>query len=423
MEAGNETAGPSAGRPMRRLTGYRLAPILAVILLGGVAGSPQIYAGPDHPIPAQYFGMHIHRAAGGTPWPAVPFASWRLWDSGVAWAQLEPQRDKWNFELLDRYVKLAAEHEVEIVLTLGLTPSWASARPDEPSAYQPGNAAEPRDLADWRNYVHTVAVRYQGVVRSYEIWNEPNVRGTFTGTPAAMLRLSRVAYEALKAVDPGITVVSPSATANAGVAWLGKFLKAGGCQYSDVIGYHFYVTPEAPEAMIPLIQQVRKVLRSKPCGNRPLWNTESGWAAPRHFSSDAEAAGYLMRAYVVNWLMGIDRFYWYAWDNHNWSTLGTTARSGDEKTPAGNAYGVIHDWLVGSVLRSCRLQNSTVWVCQLELGRDKSWIVWSPANTQSFSPPQSWRIKTVSTWTGQSSVPGPTLQVGSTPIRLSDSAQ
>jgi Glycosyl hydrolases family 39 len=395
---------------------------VTLLLTAIAANDSELFPGREIPVPAEYFGMHIHHAANGTPWPSVPFASWRLWDSGVAWPQLEPQRDKWNFELLDHYVKLAAEHDVELVLTLGLTPSWASARPKEPSAYQPGNAAEPRDLDDWRNYIRIVAVHYKGVIRSYEIWNEPNRKETFTGTPATMLQLSRVAYQVLKAVDPRITVISPSATSSAGIDWLAEFLKAGGCEYSDVIGYHFYVTPDAPESMIPLIQQVKKVLRSKQCESKLLWNTESGWAAPKHFSSDADAASYLMRAYVVNWLMGIDRFYWYSWDNHNWSTLETTTRRGSEKTSVGNAYGVIHNWLLESVLQYCSVDNSGVWECQFERGRAKSWIVWSPDNMQSFSLPQSWGVKSAWSWTGQSSVPGPMLQVGSAPIRLSNSA-
>ncbi len=125
-----------------------------------------------------------------------------------------------------------------------------------------------------------VATRYKGVIHNYEIWNEPNVKGTFTGSPQAMLELSRAAYRILKSVDPTITVVSPAATADDGVSWLGEYLQKGGCAYADVIGYHFYVTPEPPEAMIPLIKKVDATIRRHDCENKPLWNTESGWAEP-----------------------------------------------------------------------------------------------------------------------------------------------
>jgi Glycosyl hydrolases family 39 len=403
---------------MRRVTGCGLASIITIIVLSGVAGGPQVYQGPDHPVIAQYFGMHIHHAALSTPWPGVQFASWRLWDSGVAWPQLEPQPGKWEFTLLDRYVQLAAEHDVEIVLTLGLTPSWASARPRELSAYGRGNAAEPRNLADWENYVRVVATRYKGVIHSYEIWNEPNARANFSGSPEEMLRLSRTAYEVLKAVDPDITVVSPSATTDAGVAWLNAFLAQGGCKYSDVIGYHFYVTPDPPEAMIPLIRKVKGVLRSRGCGDKPLWNTESGWAKPKHFSSDAEAAGYLMRTYVVNWLMGVERCYWYSWDNHNWSTLELTTRAGNQMTTVGAAYEIIREWILGAVLRSCSLQTPRVWACSFEQGPAKSWIVWSESGTAQFVVPKSWGVTQVSNWTDDIQAAGSTLAVSSTPRRL-----
>lgn len=415
---------PEGGNADRRVTNktgnwLRLLSILTIVILSGTADRPQVYVAPDHPITAEYFGMHIHHAASGTPWPAVRFASWRLWDSGVAWPQVEPEPDKWDFTLLDRYVQIAAEHDVEIVLTLGLTPTWASARPWEPSAYGRGNAAEPSRLADWEDYVRIVATRYKGAIRSYEIWNEPNIRANFSGSPEEMLQLSRTAYEVMKRVDPRITVVSPSATTSAGVAWLNEFLAQGGCKYSDVIGYHFYVTPDLPEAMISLIKKVKGLLHSRGCENKPLWNTESGWAKPKHFSSDAEAAGYLMRTYLVNWLMGVERCYWYSWDNHNWSTLELTTRDGNHMTTVGAAYGVIRVWMVGAVLRSCSLQTPGVWTCSFDQGPAKSWIVWSENGTRQFGVPKSWGVTQVSNWTGDIQALSSTLLVGSTPRRLS----
>jgi hypothetical protein len=363
--------------------------------------------------------MHIHHAASGTPWPAVPFAGWRLWDAGVTWPQLEPASGKWNFDLLDRYTHIAAQRNVEILLTLGSTPAWASARPDEPSAYGKGNAAEPRQLADWEQYVRVVATRYKGVIHNYEIWNEPNVKGTFTGSPQAMVELSRAAYRVLKSVDPTIIVVSPAATADDGVSWLGEYLQKGGCAYADVIGYHFYVTPEPPEAMIPLIKKVDATIRRHNCENKPLWNTESGWADPKRFSSDEEAAGYMMRTYMLNWLLGVQRCYWYAWDNHNWSTLDLTSRSANHITGAGAAYGVIHSWMIGSVLRSCERERSGVWICQLDRGSSSDRVIWSESGRQSFAIPLSWHVRTTTSWTAQSQPPTIPLNVGPAPVLLS----
>src|SRR5690242_2605874 len=71
----------------------------------------------DRTIPLTYFGLHIHRVAQTqpwypygdkiTPWPSIKFGSWRLWDAYVGWPSLEPERGKWNFQTLDKYVSLA----------------------------------------------------------------------------------------------------------------------------------------------------------------------------------------------------------------------------------------------------------------------------------------------------------------------------
>src|SRR5262249_52171796 len=72
------------------------------------------------PVPAEFFGMHIHHAGDTTPWPKIPFSEWRLWDAYVAWPSLEPQKGRWRFETLDKYVTLAEQHNVGILLPLGL---------------------------------------------------------------------------------------------------------------------------------------------------------------------------------------------------------------------------------------------------------------------------------------------------------------
>jgi len=363
--------------------------------------------------------MHVHRAASTTPWPAVSFAEWRLWDAEVAWPQLEPERGKWDFTRLDQYVRIAAARRVHILLTLGLTPTWASSRPTEPSGYAKGNAAEPRSTADWEQYVRMVATRYKGVIHDYEVWNEPNAPATFTGSVDAMVVLARAAYHVLKEVDPTNTVVSPSPTAQTGILWLQHFLAHGGCQYADVIGYHFYVTPAPPEAMIPLIQKVHRLLQQPACTQKPLWNTESGWTKPKYFSTEQEAAAYVMRAYLLNWLMGIQRCYWYAWDNHNWSTLDLTLPVALRPTRAGQAYGIIQQWMPGAVLSSCRRDHSGLWTCYLEREGSVDHVVWRDEGAQTFTIPPGWKARAVVTWTGELSRADLPVVVGPAPVFVS----
>src|ERR1700733_13097967 len=98
---------------------------------------------PSQPIPPSFFGMHIHhmvtpnRTIPLTPWPSINVPEWRLWDAGVTWPDLEPSRGQWRFGTLDKSVEMAEQHHTEVMLTLGFTPAWASARPQENSGYNP----------------------------------------------------------------------------------------------------------------------------------------------------------------------------------------------------------------------------------------------------------------------------------------------
>src|SRR5215813_211564 len=155
-------------------------------------------------IDRRFFGMHIHRSVDGTRWPPVPFGSWRLWDAHVTWADIEPGPQAWNWTRLDAYVAMAQAHDVEILLTLGMTPPWASSEPnrhaDPPLGYPQGAQAPPARLEDWTEYVRTVALRYKGRIRYYEIWNEPNQMAFFSGSPQQMAELSKAAYGVIKAI-------------------------------------------------------------------------------------------------------------------------------------------------------------------------------------------------------------------------------
>jgi hypothetical protein len=223
----------------------------------------------------------------------------------------------------------------------------------------------------------------------------------------------------LKSVDPTITVISPSPTAVEGIAWLSGYLQKGGCAYADVIGYHFYVTPQSPEAMVALITKVKDTARRYSCDSKPVWNTESGWSAPKQFSSDEEAAGYLMRTYLLDWLLGVQRCYWYAWDNHNWSTLDLTSRSNNEMSSVGASYGVLHQWMVGAVLRSCIRERPGSWICQLDRGAFSDRIVWAEKGHESFNVPASWHARTITTWTGKSRPAISPVDIGPAPLLLS----
>ncbi len=388
---------------------------------------------PGSTIPEAYFGMHIHSMVvprpgmkTSDPWPSVRFGGWRVLDAYVNWPNLEPSRGQWNFSALDRYVSLADQHHVEILMPLVLSPAWASTRPQERSSQSPGNAAPPLDLNDWRDYVQKVASRYKGKVHSYEIWNEPNLKDFFTGTPQEMVVLTREASKILRQIDPTVTIVSPSATHEDGLAWLDQFLQLGGGEFVNAIGYHFYAT--TPEAMIPLIEGVHKTLAKHGLENRPIWNTETGWRISNHKTqinppglSDEEASAYVARANVLAWAHGVSRFYWYAWDN---GTAGLTEADGATPKPPAEAYSTTESWLLGARMTHCD-QDGGTWNCHLQRdGGYSGWIVWDADGSRAFPIQPTWGVRQQRDLDGRTkNIAGiKMIQIGPKPVLLENKA-
>jgi hypothetical protein len=387
-----------------------------LLWIPGVALCQEL-APPKDPIPAAFFGMHMHGIVVPrpdhnrvTPWPQVAIQSWRLWDAYVTWRDIEPQRGKWQFETLDNYVDIAEKQKAEIILTLGGSPAWASSAPDQ------SKTAPPKNIEDWKNYVRTVATRYKARIHLYEIWNEPNFRYFWTGTTQQLVDLSKEAYATLKQVDPSITVVSPSATTEKGLPWLDDFLAKGGGQYADVIGYHLYVDPRPPESMINLAKNIKKTMAAHNVGDLPLWDTEIGWTAPKPMPSDEIAAGYIMRAYIIAWASGITRQYWYSWDNHKY---GLQVVDADDQTPsaAGRAYAEIEKWLTGGRMTAC-YSSGSFWITELsEAHGHPAKIVWNTNGRGTFRLPNKWMESRVTDFLGNAQpVKSRQIPVGPAPV-------
>lgn len=397
--------------------------LLALGWWGFFASAELAMAGPVSAariIDAKFFGMHIHHLDVPYPngqrsaWPSVPIGAWRLWSSYVNWYEIERVKGKYDFSRLDRYVALAEKNRVEAVLTLGRTPRWASARPAEKCGVEVyGCAAEPRDMQDWINYVRAVATRYKGRISAYEIWNEPafsEVEATikdgkaaqyYSGSAAKMVELARLAYNSIKEIDPAATVVSPSVTSEGnGLRRLEAYLKVGGGQWADVIGYHYYVTP--PEKTIPITTELRALLDSYGLSNKPIWNTEMGYqfmridlgivptSAPKGHWQDIHdywtGAGYVARALILAAANGIERVYWFNWDGEPpHPTMGLAGFAGRNPTLMTMAYKTVYDWLVGSSVKDCNRSSSGVWSCSIEQGLRKGMLVWAEKGSAVWS--------------------------------------
>ncbi|HEX8799381.1 MAG TPA: glycosyl hydrolase [Terriglobales bacterium] len=353
-------------------------------MASGLQAPPIQIDGPVIPVPQSYFGMHIHRPLTTTPWPDLPFKTWRLWDTGTTWADLEPRKGEWHFDTLDGMVKLAAAHQVEVLLTFGRTPGWASSDPQ--ASFGKVERAAPRAMEDWRDFVRAVATRYKGRIRAYEVWNEPNLKEFYSGDVPTLVEMTREAADIVHSVDPSALVTSPSPTTINGVPWLEAFLQAGGARYVDVIAYHLYVTPDKPEQIVPLARAIKAAM-AKYNAKLPLWNTEIGWSKPKIFADDYEASAYVARSLLLAWASGVERFYWYAWDNTNWVTLKVSTPNDFRANTNALAYKTMENWITGKRVKNCSQSPDGTWVCRLMDSAGDSYIFWNPDRTAPFQLP------------------------------------
>jgi hypothetical protein len=227
----------------------------------------------------------------------------------------------------------------------------------------------------------------------------------------------REASQLVREVDPNNTVIAPAPEAEKGLLWFEEFLRKGGAQYVDVLAYHFYVGANSPEAQVALIQKVKRIMTQYHVDTKPLWDTEAGWHDPRPFPSDELAAAYVARAYLLHWAAGVSRFYWYAWDNHSWTSLELTEKDNTTLRPAGNAYRTIERWMTGAILNRCADTSDGTWICDLTRNGTPLHIVWNTAGKSTFSVPTSWHAANLEALEGGTSViQGTSVAIGVEPV-------
>jgi hypothetical protein len=431
---------------------------LLISFPGSVFG--ETILGPVQPIPVAYFGMHCFYCGASLRWPGemdtlLPsgLGSWRLWDAiGTVWSALEPTKGQWDFRYLDYYVNQGQKRGVDLMLTLGQTPQWASARPNEIAGGGLGAAAEPADINDWKNYLATLSKRYKGKIQYYEIWNEPALSeiektigttgkaGFYSGSASKLAELELAAAVTIHAIDPLAKIVTPSFAGHAqGMRRLEAYLKAGGGKNADVIGFHFYqVDKISPEALPGFVRQVREITTRYGLGNKPIWNTESGLiiqpngktVAPLEpggkgslsiVKTEDEAAGLVSRYLILGAAIDLGRFYWFAWDSGSMG-LATFMGFGKGRTinSAGQAFTRTMQWLQGARIVQCDVSMDQLSICKLDRAGTPQWIAWSTGQKIPYSFPQSTEISRYVTldgailpWTGSIFLsPKPILVVG-----------
>jgi polysaccharide biosynthesis protein PslG len=345
-------------------------------------------------IPDSYFGMTVHNLR-TTPWPSIPFASMRSWDvDGVHWADIHQAPNTYNWSNLDALIDFAQRRGADIVYTFGVTPRWASASPDAKTAYGPGQCAPPANMQYWDEFVRAIVSHAGGKIRFWEIWNEPQDPLFYCGDVPTMVELQQRANRIIKTIDPSSMVLTPSPVHVEGPPWMSQFLAAGGGKYADIMAFHGYLDDSTDaESLIRIIQKFKAVFAAHGQEAKPVWDMEASWGEKQWLPNPDLQADLLAKFYLLHWSTGVERFYWYGYDNEKWGTL--WVEKGGLQKP-GIAYREVHKWLKGATMTTPCARSRALWTCNLARENGyRAMVLWSSAkdNTRAsrISVPDEYR--------------------------------
>lgn len=173
----------------------------------------------------------------------------------VSWRAMQSEPTTIDYTRLDSIIDGLRLSGLDILLTVADAPDWARSSTTE--------NGPPDNFGDYATFVGTLAARYAGRVKAYEIWNEPNLRREWNNplhqiSADSYAELLLGAYLAVKAADPAATVVSAGLAPtgfNDGInavddrEFLTRLYSLGLASMSDAIGTHPFGYANPPDSV------------------------------------------------------------------------------------------------------------------------------------------------------------------------------
>lgn len=218
----------------------------------------------------------------------------------MTWSTVEPSSGSFNESMIASYKSFAntlAAAGIKLDVVVTNAPSWASGSAD--------TNTPPQNASDYAAFYSHVAGELRGAVAAWEVWNEEDANIFWSGPvdAARYAALLRAAYPAIKAADPGATVVLGGLTGN-DYAYLDQVYAAGGGGSFDAVAVH---TDTACNLVSPYsyfrdngrisqwsflgYREVHQTMAAHGDGGKPIWMTELGWSTTSHICDSGQFAG------------------------------------------------------------------------------------------------------------------------------------
>lgn len=211
----------------------------------------------------------------------------------------------------DNIVDLANAHDLDVIARLSNPPAWTRALTNTVGTYAP-----PDDLSDWGDYVHAVVSRYEGRIRYYQLWNEPNVYpewGEQPVDPEGYTRLLCEGYRRAKEADPNAVIISgalaptvdlhPRPAPGRGMSdfvFLQRMYDAGAAECFDILSVNDYMLWSGPtdRRLRPLNinfsrpRYIRDIMVANGDGDKSIWIGEMNANAAPNDPEIADVGAY-----------------------------------------------------------------------------------------------------------------------------------
>jgi len=250
-------------------------------------------------------------------------------DADWYWTQLNGP-DSFDWASLDQVASSLQQVGLTADFVIDGCPPWAAV-----SSAKGQEFAQPASPAEFAKFAGEVAARYgpKGVVKYFEIWNEPNIQRFWLPQPdvAAYSADLIAAYAAIKAADPSAVVISAGLSDAADTStsydprtFLEDMYAAGAKGSFDGVGDHPYSYPASPDnglsgwsQMSATSPSLRSIMIEHGDSAKKIWITEYG--APTTGSdsvSESDQSTELVQAISqAQQLSWIGSFYIYTWSD------------------------------------------------------------------------------------------------------------
>jgi len=202
------------------------------------------------------------------------------------WDAIEEKEGTYNWLFWDDFVKMAVdEYGITLVPYICYVPLWASSNPKDTLYFW---NYPPKDNKAYGDFIKTLVNRYKDRIKTWELWNEPDIWIYWQGNRKQFVDFLKVAAEAVREADPTAKIVFP------GIAYDPEFIKDifknwGMSKYFDIINMHNYYETwhrNPIEQITNYINEVHDVVW-KYGNNQPLWIAEVGYST---FRKDARVS-------------------------------------------------------------------------------------------------------------------------------------